>query len=591
VLAESPVPLIYVNNTGVQNNGKNLVIFDGSSTVYNSAGDIALEVPPFFAGTQTFDLDWDMPAIEPVVQDDTTQLYQALHHGVKQFLWTMPPERRKMIIGLSGGIDSALAAAFYVDILGPENVFLYNLPTEFNSDETKSIAAQIAQNLGAHYEVVPIQGVVDAIAAADGCDPEKDELTYENIQARVRMEILAAKAQKLGGLFSCNGNKVEVAFGYGTMYGDIAGYLAAFGDLVKREVYQLTDYLNRVVYAREVIPRACFKIKPKAELKRDQKDPFDYGNLQRRGYHDEMVRAITEFRWNPEKFVEKYVSGKLEEELKLEPGTLKRLFPNVSGFLFDLEKCWRLFFDSVRKRVQAPPIPIVTKRSFGFDLRESMLSAHFTTRYHILRELALKAFPPQAEIAVFGGSFNPPGTHHQVIAGLLTMFDQVIVVPCGTRPDKPSANIVPLEHRKAMAELAFPEDQRIKLDLHDLEAGEYTPTYLLDRRYKELFPETEIWHVIGEDIIAGGHEGKSEIQRIWNRGAQIWETLNWVVLTRNGYGAVKEDLPPHHLLIEIDGVFGSGTLIRERRKKGQPIDDLVSPEVAAYIHEHGLYSE
>lgn len=589
LLTENPVPFIYVNNTGVQNNGKNLVIFDGSSTVYNASGDIALEVAPFFAGTQAFDLTWTMPAIAPAVVDDTTQLYQALHHGVKQFLWTLPPERRKMIIGLSGGIDSALAAAFYVDILGPENVYLYNLPTEFNSDETKSIAAEIARNLGAHYEVVPIQGVVDAIATADGIDPDKDELTYENIQARVRMEILAAKAQKLGGLFSCNSNKVEVALGYGTMYGDIAGFLAAFGDLVKREVYQLAEYFNRVVYGREIIPQACFKIKPKAELKRDQHDPFDYGNLQYRGYHDEMVRAITEFRWNPERFVEKYVSGKLEEELKLDPGTLKRLFPNARDFLFDLEKCWRLFFDSVRKRVQAPPIPIVTKRSFGFDLRESMMSAHFTARYHILRDLALKSFPAQAKIALLGGSFNPVGKHHQQIAGLLTMFDRVFVIPCGPRPDKPSANIVPLEHRRAMAELAFPEDQRIKLDLHDLEAGEYTPTYLLDRRYKERYPDAEIWHVIGEDIIAGGHEGKSEIHRVWNHGPEIWERLNWVVLNRNGYGAVKEDLPPHHLLVEIEGVLGSGTLIRERRKQGLPIDDLASPEIAEYIRENGLY--
>lgn len=591
LLTENPVPFVYVNNTGVQNNGKNLVIFDGSSTVYNQAGDIALEVPPFFAGTETFDLSWEMPAIEPIILDDTTQLYQALRHGVKQFLWNMPPERRKMIIGLSGGIDSALAAAFYVDILGPRNVYLYNLPTDFNSDETKSIAAEIARNLGTHYEVVPIQGVVDAIAKATGCDPEKDELTYENIQARVRMEILAAEAQKLGGLFSCNSNKVEVAFGYGTMYGDIAGYLAAFGDLVKREVYQLADYFNRVVFEREIIPQSCFKIKPKAELKRDQKDPFDYGNLEVRGYHDEMVRAMTEFRWNPEKFVEKYVAGKLEKELKLEPGTLKRLFPNVRDFLSDLEKSWRLFFDAYRKRVQAPPIPIVTKRAFGFDLREALMSAHFTARYHTLRDLALKVFPAPLEIAVFGGSFNPPGRHHQEIAGMLTMFDKIVIVPCGARADKPSANIVPIEHRRVMALLAFPESERIKLDLHDFETGEYTPTYLLDRRYKELYPGSEIWHVIGEDIIAGGSKGESEIQRTWNRGPQIWETLNWAVLTRKGYGADKADLPPHHMLIEVEGVFGSGTLIRDRLKDGFAINDLVSPQVADYIYEHDLYLE
>jgi len=591
LLAKSPVPLIYVNNSGVQNNGKNLIIFDGSSTVYNAEGGIALEVAPFFVGTETFDLSWNMPVIETAEVDDTTQLYQALHYGVKQFLLTMPPERHKMVIGLSGGIDSALAAAFYVNILGPKNVFLFNLPTKFNSSETKSIADEIATNLGAYYEVIPIQSIVDEIARATHCNSATDELTYENIQARVRMEILAAKAQQLGGLFSANGNKVETAFGYATMYGDIAGYLAAFGDLVKREVYQLADYYNRVVFDRPVIPQACFDIAPMAELRRQQKDPFDYGNLHRCGYHDEMVRAFTEFRWNPEQFVEKYLNGQLESELRLEPGTLNRLFKNSSGFIDDLEMKWGLYIFSVTKRIQAPAIPIVTKRAFGFDLRESMLRAHFTARYHQLKELALKTGTSRKRIAIFGGSFNPPGLHHQQIVKILEMFDQVIIVPCGKRPDKPSANILPLEHRLAMIKLAFVEDERIKLDLNDLEQDAYTPTYQLEELYASDFPEAEIWHVVGEDIVAGGCKKRSEIHHFWNHGREIWDNLNWAVLTRDGYGANTEDLPPNHMLIEIDGLFGSGTKIRDRIKAGLSINNLVAPEIAEYIHQHNLYQK
>ena len=159
------------------------------------------------------------------------------------------------------------------------------------------------------------------------------------------------------------------------------------GDMVKREVYQLADYMNREVHKFPVIPKASFDEAPTADLKVGQKDPFDYGNLKRRGYHDEMVRAFTDFRRDPEWFLEMYVQARLECELKLEEGSLKRLFPTDLDFVMDLEKHWHLFFGSYFKRIQAPPVLIVSRRSFGADLG-IYIFAHLT-HYTLLREEVL----------------------------------------------------------------------------------------------------------------------------------------------------------------------------------------------------------
>ncbi len=388
LIPECNVPLIYANNTGMQNNGKNIIIFDGSSTIYNSNGDIAFEVEPYTSGVFSFELKNVMPAISLHPQYDTKELYLALRCGAREFLQFLPSKMRKIGIGLSGGIDSGLVAAFYADILGPENVVGINMPSKFNSQMTKDIARETAENLGIKYEVRPIQKIVDAIAETTGT--LEGSLSYENIQARTRMEILAARTQDLGYVYSCNANKVEMAFGYGTLNGDWAGYMAVLGDLIKREVYQLADYINRVVYESEVIPNACFEIRPSAELSKDQVDPFYYGSLDHRGYHDEMVRAFTEFRKNPEWFLEMYLNDQLEYELKLDPGTLAGHFRNPQDFIEDLEKNWIRFCGSYFKRVVSVPVPIVSKRAFGFDLRESIMPAHFTERYKHLREIILR---------------------------------------------------------------------------------------------------------------------------------------------------------------------------------------------------------
>jgi len=391
---KSRVPFLYVNNVGIQNTGKNIIIFDGSSTVYNSRGEVIFQVPAYGEGSHDFEFGEKMKVLPEEPQNDTKELYQAMRTAITEFFAALPPEKQKIILGLSGGIDSSLSAALYTDALGKDNVIGINMPSKFSSEETQNLARSLANNLGIAYEACPIQGVVDSISAAT--DVKENSLAYENIQARTRMEILAARSQELGCLFSANWNKVEAAFGYGTLYGDMAGALALIGDLVKREVYQLADYMNKEVFKREVIPARCFEIAPSAELRLNQKDPFDYGKIERRGYHDEMVRAFTEFRRSPEWFLELYKKGSLEKELMLEEGRIKELFPTSRRFIYDLEKQWRSFFGAYFKRIQGPPIPIVSKRAFGTDLRESLLSPHFTRRYFELKSDLLREKMPKA---------------------------------------------------------------------------------------------------------------------------------------------------------------------------------------------------
>lgn len=386
LLTECKVPFVYVNNTGTQNTGKNIMIFDGSSTVYNENGDIVFEVLPYSEGAHDFTISSSMKPVVPRQGDDTAELYAAMACATK----SMVGPDIKVVVGLSGGIDSAVSAAHLTDVLGRERVVAVNMPF-LNSQETQDLAKTVAQNLSIEYRVVPIGKIVNSICHS--AQVEWGTLSFQNVQARVRKEILAAIAQNIDGRFVCNSNKVEVAFGYGTLYGDIAGFYAPLGDLTKREVRQIADYLNEIIFRREVIPRQCIDQIPSAELEdlvKKQKDPFDYGYPDKRGYHDEMVRAFTEFRKNPEWFLEMYIDGKLEEELKLEEGTLKRLFPKNELFVEDLEKQWRALHWSFFKRVQCPPIPIFSKRAFGRDLEESLMEAHFTSHYQDLKDGLVK---------------------------------------------------------------------------------------------------------------------------------------------------------------------------------------------------------
>ncbi|MDZ4260612.1 MAG: NAD(+) synthase, partial [Candidatus Sungbacteria bacterium] len=381
LIAECGVPLVYVNATGSQNTGKNILVFDGSSAVYDERGNVVYEVAPYAQGAYDFRFSDTAECVIYQLTNDTAELYAALRCATQYMLEMLLPSRRKIIIGVSGGIDSAVSLGHFVDVAGRENVIAVNMPFVYSDPRVQSLAEQIARNLGVRYEVRPITKIVEAIAEQTGV--KSGTLAYENIQARSRMEILAAMAQEVGGVFPCNANKVEIAFGYGTLYGDVAGFYAPLGDLVKREVRQIADYINKTVFGREVIPYECINQIPTAELGKNQKDPFDYGDLIRRGDHDEMVRAFTEFRKNPEWMRELYHSGKLEHELRLDSGTLARLFPNALDFVQDLTRSWEWFNISFFKRIQSPPIAVVSRRAFGRDLEESLMQPYFTQKYQL----------------------------------------------------------------------------------------------------------------------------------------------------------------------------------------------------------------
>lgn len=195
------------------------------------------------------------------------------------------------------------------------------------------------------------------------------------------------------------------------------------------------------------------------------------------------------------------------------------------------------------------------------------------------------------KIIEFGASFNPPGNHHSIIAKrLIEIFDKVIIAPCGIRLDKPSTAAASPFHRKEMIKLAFADIPSLEIDFYDLDNNTFTPTWMLDKRYKDRFPGSEIWHMIGGDLIFGGRNSNSEIQRIWDRGNEIWKDLNWAVIDHSDYPIDPRDLPPRNMLVKMNAFRGRSTVIRRRLTSGQPIDDLVRPEVAEYIYENRLYS-
>lgn len=579
-----PFYTVYVNNTGVQNNGKNIVVFDGSSVIYNAGGEKIFEMEPYFEGTRDFVFSEKMKPLPPRPQNDSKELFDALTYGIK---YTYGKMAGPVVVGLSSGIDSCNVAALLTYVLGPERVIGVWMPYEYSTTEEFELARQLAENLGIQFLVKPIGNIVDAIN--EQVDSTTGSNAFQSIQAVARMTILKGIADKMGGVFSANYNKAETFYGYGTMYGDIAGAVAINGDLWKREVYQIADHMNREIFRRQVIPGRCFKKKPTAGLITGQVDPFDYGNLERSGYHDQLGKAVLEFRFNPENIMELYLSGKLETQFKLEQGSLKKLFPTPQDFVKDLYRCWQLFHGSIWKRVRSMENILVSKRGFGWDFRESELPAYFTSRFYELKKKAL-ANRSEKSIAIYGGKFRPPGIHHLKIAEkLVKIFPKMVVVPCGYRKDRQDVENVDLRKVADMVLATF-KNLPVLYDFSDISSDSFTSTYYLQKKYCSEYPDHQIWHIVGGDLISGGQDGNSEIQTTWDHGREIWNSLNFFVVDRPGYGAVAKDLPPScGEIFNISDIFGSSTLIRKIFDEGGSIDKLVVPEVAKYIKECGLY--
>ncbi len=402
-------PLVYVNNIGIQNNGKTIYTFDGCSTVYNHKGEIIEYCPSFSSALTCIDLhltaDDSTFSSSAIPNDDRSirTIYQSIAYGTKSFLNSIGI--KKVVIGSSGGIDSAVSAALYTKILGPENVLLVNMPSIFNSKTTQDLSAKLAQNLGCLYTIIPIQKVVDDTIQQLSNSPivnlksgEKQSLVIspfviENIQARDRSSrVLAGVAAAFGAGFTCNANKSEMTVGYSTLYGDLGGFFAALSDLWKYQIYELARFLNNEVYKKEVIPQEIIDLVPSAELSFDQSVDEGKGDPIIYPYHDYLFRAFME-HWNrrtPEDILLWYEQGVLEEKLGCQSGLVTTLFPTPQEFINDLEKWWKLYTGmAVAKRIQAPPVLAVSRRAYGFDHREAQNGFYFTINYQQIKERLL----------------------------------------------------------------------------------------------------------------------------------------------------------------------------------------------------------
>ena len=381
-------PVIQVGAVGIQNTGKTVYAFDGMSAVFNSRGKIVQLAEPFAETLNFVDLEAidKMRAVEVPEEDEPEKIYRALSHGVREFLQDVGLS--KVVIGASGGIDSAVAAALYVKVIGAENVLLVNMPSQFNSATTKSLSEQLAKNLGCKYCVVPIQEAVDlTVKQIESAGFEVSNFVRENIQARDRgSRILAAVAAAIGGGFTCNANKAESTVGYATLYGDAAGFLSALADLWKFQVYELANYLNDEVYGREVIPQGIIDLVPSAELSTAQNVDEGKGDPLKYPYHDYLFRAFVEQNLRPEDILKLYDAGKLEKTIGCEVGLVDEYFPTAKDFIEDLERWWKQFTGmGVAKRIQSPPILAVTRHPYGSRL-ESQNGRHVTQAYRALRD-------------------------------------------------------------------------------------------------------------------------------------------------------------------------------------------------------------
>lgn len=400
-------PAVYVNCTGIQNNGKNIYTFDGSSGAYDSNGTLHYECQPFTEELAVIQYDETTHAFTSPVhvspcRTATEEIYNSLHYGLQSFMRSLG--LKKVVIGVSGGIDSAVNAALYATVLPPENILLVNMPSCYNSQTTKGLAKDLADNLGCLYTVIPVQDSLELTRSqfSRATLYQKDKpmghlkltsFIEENIQARDRSSrILAAAAAAFGGVFTCNANKAESSVGYATLYGDSAGFLAATADLWKHQVYDLARYLNDSVFKREVVPQGSIDIVPSAELSANQDIDKGQGDPIIYPYHDYLFASFIE-RWQratPESILQWYADGTLEKEIGCTV-SVKDIFPTAESFIADLEKWWRLIAGfAVAKRIQSPPLLSVSRRSFGNDLRESQLTPYYTTRYLELKKKLLQ---------------------------------------------------------------------------------------------------------------------------------------------------------------------------------------------------------
>ncbi|MBT8394197.1 MAG: NAD(+) synthase [Bacteroidia bacterium] len=383
------VKYYYVNCVGVQNNGKNIITFDGGSTVYNEKGDpCILSNKGWEEDLMIIDKNSSFQSKVRETGNTIREKYKAIYYGLKQsgnILGNDP----KFIIGLSGGLDSSLVATLLVLAFGKEKVIGVNMPSKYNSEKTKEAARILAHNLGITYLVLPIEEMVKANKnTLEKDDQLLSEFNLENVQAKIRgTSILSNLSAKYNCFFTNNGNKVEIALGYATLYGDWGGAISPIGDLTKTEVVEMCNYINNKVFRDEIIPKLLLpdslwrfrkeQIEPTAELKSNQVDPMKFG------YHCKLLEALTNYQKKTiEDIMQWYLEGVLHEKLGISKKLMSRWeITDPEEFIRDLEWFYNTIQKNVFKRVQAPPIILTSKSSYGYDIRESILPRLKTKKF------------------------------------------------------------------------------------------------------------------------------------------------------------------------------------------------------------------
>jgi len=332
------VPIAFVNQVG----GADELIFDGRSALYSKSGEVLARALPFADDVLVCDLATG-GRVAPDLASDEEAAYRALLLGVRDY--TQKCGFHQVVLGLSGGIDSALTATLAADALGPEQVLGVSMPSRYSSDGSRIDAKHLAENLGIRFREISIEPIFQANLASLASEldaltpPGPGDVTFENVQARIRGTVMMAISNRTGALLLTTGNKSEIGVGYCTLYGDMAGGLAVISDVPKTMVYRLARYVNRDC---ERIPRASIEKPPSAELRPGQTDqdflpPYEL-----------LDRVL-------ERFVE---DGASREEIVAEG-----IRPEI------IDRVLWLVQRSEYKRRQAAPGLIVTKKAFGMGRR------------------------------------------------------------------------------------------------------------------------------------------------------------------------------------------------------------------------------
>ena len=342
------IPVFYCNHVGSQTE----ILFDGGSLVVAANAKVYDELPYFEEHVAYYELDDVVEASETLTEDraqpkvELNLIYRGLITGVKDYFGKLG--FKKAILGLSGGIDSALTLALAVDALGEDNVLAVMMPSEFSSDHSISDSEKIVENLGCLSKTIPIKGVYDSFLEA--LNPHFEGFPFgiaeENLQARSRAVYLMALSNKHGYILLNTSNKSEAAVGYGTLYGDMCGGLSVIGDLYKTQVFELCWYINR---NKEIIPENIITKPPSAELRPNQ---FDSDSLPDYDILDEVLFEYIEKRLSPAEII---ANG-------FDPALVKRVLKLVNR--------------SEYKRYQTPPMIRVSPKAFGMGRRMPIVAKY-----------------------------------------------------------------------------------------------------------------------------------------------------------------------------------------------------------------------